>query len=66
MQAIWLADEVHIWLDLESQGSLFDMGMTFAYLIYTEKKIVLINGDKISPTPHKSFGNVFIELAKAS
>ena len=65
-EAIFWAGEVHIWLDLRSQGSLFDMGMTFAYLRDMRKKIVIINQDQIKSTPDKSFENVFLELAKAS
>ena len=32
-EAIWLADEVHIWLDRKSKGSLLDLGMRFSYYI---------------------------------
>ncbi len=64
-EAIYAADEIHIWFDASSQGSLFDLGMTFAFLKNSEKRIVLINRDKILPTPHKSFQNVILEIAKA-
>ena len=64
-EAIYAADEIHIWFDESSTGSLFDLGMTFAFLRSMEKTIVLINKDKIFPTPHKSFQNVILELTKA-
>ena len=65
-EAIFFADEIHIWFDESSQGSLFDIGMTFAFLRNSNKKIVLINKDEISPTSHKSFQNVLLGLARAS
>lgn len=64
-EAIYNADEIHIWFDPSSQGSLFDLGMTFAFLRDSHKKVVLINQDQILPTPHKSFQNVLLELTKA-
>jgi hypothetical protein len=64
-EAIYAADEIHIWFDESSPGSFFDIGMTFAFLKNSEKKIVLINQDKVLPTPHKSFQNVLLELVKA-
>jgi hypothetical protein len=64
-EAIYMADEVHIWFDSNSQGSLFDIGMTFAFIRERNKKIVLINEKEILPTPHKSFQNLLLELAKA-
>lgn len=65
-EAIFFADEVHIWFDLKSQGSLFDMGMAFAYLRSMRKKIVIINRKELKFTLHKSFENVFLALADAS
>jgi hypothetical protein len=65
-EAIYTSNEIHIWFDSNSEGSLFDIGMTFAFLRNLNKKIVLINRDEISPTPHKSFQNVLLELAKVS
>ncbi|KKT41425.1 MAG: hypothetical protein UW30_C0008G0044 [Candidatus Giovannonibacteria bacterium GW2011_GWA2_44_13b] len=58
--AIKGADEVHIMWDPNSQGSLFDIGMAFAF----EKKIVLANPDAIQPTQAKSFNNVLLTLDK--
>lgn len=58
--AIAGADEIHVWWNDKSQGSLFDFGMAFAL----EKKIVLANPGDVLPTTHKSFNNVLISYAK--
>jgi hypothetical protein len=63
-KALKEAHEVHIWYDPESQGTLFDAGMLFAFLLDQQKKVVIINRAQIQPTPHKSFQNVLLELAK--
>ena len=63
-EAIYSADEVHIWFDSTSQGSLFDIGMAFAFLRVAKKKVVLINKDCIKPTDHKSFSNVILKLSE--
>jgi len=55
-QAIINADEVHVFWNKDSKGSLFDLGMAFI----TDKKIKLIN--KIEPTEYKSFENVLLKL----
>ncbi len=65
-EAIYLADEVHIWFDVKSQGSLFDIGITFAFIRDLDKKVVIINKDQVLPTPHKSFQNVLLALEKMS
>jgi hypothetical protein len=65
-EAIYMSNEIHIWFDSSSEGSLFDTGMTFAFLRNLDKKIVLINRDEVSPTPHKSFQNVLLELTRVS
>ena len=57
-KAIEDADEIHIWWNEESQGSLFDFGIAFGL----KKKIVLINSYKIQPTSEKSFDNVLFAL----
>lgn len=61
---LW-ADEIHIWYDKNSAGSVFDIGMFWA-LIHVRgfKKFVIINREDIVPTPHKSFENVILTLAK--
>ena len=56
--AIIDADEIHVWWNINSQGSLFDLGMAFAL----QKKIHLINRDSIKATETKSFTNVLLYL----
>ena len=58
--AIKNADEVHIMWDPNSQGSLFDIGMTFAF----GKKVILANPETVEPTQDKSFNNVLLSLDK--
>ena len=60
---LW-ANEIHIWYDKGSVGSMFDIGMFFALVRSNFKKFVIINRNKIKPTPHKSFENVVLTLAK--
>lgn len=60
-QAIYEAKEVHLFYDPTSQGSLFDLGMTFMADLLLGKSIVLVNKDDIEITPHKSFSNMVIE-----
>lgn len=55
-KAIRACDEVHIYLNTNSQGSLFDFGMAFM----ADKPVVLIN--KIDRVPHKDFRNVALDL----
>lgn len=50
------ADEVHIFWDSNSQGSLFDLGMAFAL----NKKLVIVNIDEVVPTATKSFANMIL------
>jgi nucleoside 2-deoxyribosyltransferase len=52
------ADEVHVWYDPNSQGSLFDLGMAFAM----GKPVVLVNKTNVPATPGKSFGNFILSL----
>lgn len=59
-KAILEADEVHIWYNPTSQGTLFDMGIAWG----AKRKIKLIN--KIERTPQKSFGNVLLEWNEIS
>ncbi len=63
---IRLADEVHIWYDPASQGSIFDLGalVMTARIIGPSKRIVLINRDQVLPTVGESFTNVVLELTK--
>lgn len=56
--AIENADEVHIYFNPESPGSLFDFGMAFM----AKKPITFINAEDIPRTPEKSFQNVLHAL----
>ena len=53
-EAIANADEVHIYWNPSSQGSLFDIGMAWAL----HKPIKVVND--IESTPKKSFSNVIL------
>lgn len=55
-EAIFEADEVHIFWDSErvSQGSLFDLGVAFAY----KKPLLIANPEDIIPEQGKSFLNM--------
>lgn len=57
-RAIEEADEVHVWWNEKSQGSIFDLGMAFAL----RKKIFLVNFCFVLSTPHKSFNNVLLKI----
>lgn len=62
---MFLADEIHIWYEKTSTGSIFDIGMFFMFVrTHSFKKFVIINPNGIAPTPHKSFENVVLTLAK--
>lgn len=61
--AILDANEIHIWYDKTSSGSIFDCGMVFALLgIGWTKKVVIANPEAVKPTPHKSFENVLLKM----
>lgn len=64
-QEMLMADEIHIWYEKTSPGSIFDIGMFFAFVHAIDfKKFVIINREDIAPTPHKSFENVVLALEK--
>jgi len=64
-QALKNAHEIHVWYEPESEGTIFDLGMLFAFLLLDSgKEVVIINRDQVGPTPHKSFQNVLLELAR--
>ncbi|HTK60431.1 MAG TPA: hypothetical protein VL283_04510 [Candidatus Baltobacteraceae bacterium] len=67
-RALLAADEVHVWYDPASQGSVFDFGMLFmaSEVIGPEKKVVLVNPESVTPTEGKSFQNVLLALVKES
>lgn len=56
VNAIEAADEVHVWFDPGSQGSLFDLGAAFAL----GKIIRLVN--RVFKTEGKSFSNLLLLL----
>ena len=53
-RAIAKSDEVHIFWDKNSKGSLFDLGVAFAF----QKTLVIANVDEIEPNTGKSFENM--------
>lgn len=64
--AIYHADEIHIFWDRESAGSLFDLGMLFMLkeIMGEKKKVVLVNADQVPPVASgKDFVNVLYALA---
>ena len=68
-RALLAADEVHLWYDPASQGSIFDLGMLFmaAEVIGPKKKVVIVNPEALPPSDgKKSFVNVLRALADES
>ena len=65
-QALLAADEIHIWYDPASQGSVFDFGMFFmvSEVVAPRKRLVLINREDVPRTEGKSFQNVLLALAE--
>jgi len=60
-KAIANADEVHVYWNPNSIGSIFDFGMVFGMNVILQenrKKVHLINGDDFELKPPKSFTNV--------
>ena len=64
--AIYMAQEVHVWYESESQGSHFDIGMSFAFDLIRKRRWIIINKSDVKATPDKSFQNVLLALDKAS
>jgi len=58
--AIQNSDEVHIFFDPNSKGTIFDLGVAFAL----KKKLVIVNPEEVKPTEGKSFTNMIIEWSK--
>ena len=58
--AIEAADEVHVWYNPASQGTLFDVGMAWAL----RKPLIIINRYDLTLTPEKSFVNFLLEVGK--
>lgn len=64
-EKMFWADEIHIWYDKDSMGSIFDIGMFFAFVGNKYfKKFIIINSKDVVRTPHKSFENLVLTLAK--
>lgn len=64
-EKMFWADEIHIWYDKNSVGSVFDIGMFFMFVLAKDfKKFVIINRKDIAPTPYESFENLILTLAK--
>jgi len=65
-RALLAADEVHVWYDPASQGSVFDFGMLFlaSEIIGPKKRVVIVNPEALPPTDgKKSFQNLLRALA---
>lgn len=64
-RAIVEADEIHVWYDLKSLGSHFDLGGVFMLveILEYEKKVVVINADELQ-FDGKSFSKVLRFLAE--
>jgi nucleoside 2-deoxyribosyltransferase len=56
-RAIRQADEVHIFWDTTSSGTLFDLGVAFAL----NKPLKIVNIESLEITPDKSFSNMIFE-----
>lgn len=54
------SDEVHVWYEPTSQGSVFDIGMAFVM----RKPVFLVNPSAVVPTESKSYNNLVIILDK--
>jgi len=52
------SDEVHVWYEPTSQGSVFDIGMAFVF----KKPVFLVNPGSVQPTDSKSYNNLVIAL----
>jgi hypothetical protein len=54
------SDEVHVWYEPTSQGSLFDIGMAFVL----GKPLFIVNPNAVQPTDSKSVNNLLLSLDK--
>lgn len=59
-RAISEADEVHVYWDATSRGTLFDLGMAYAM----RKRIVIVNESEVELTDKKSFTNMITNWAR--
>jgi len=60
--AMKASENVHVWYDSSSQGSVFDLGMAFI----GDKLVPIANPEEVQPTVQKSFQNVLLELDRVS
>ena len=58
--AIWNADEIHIWWHASSEGSRFDIGIWFGMQLLINKPFVLANPEGLETTKKKSFRNAVL------
>lgn len=58
--ALERADEVHVWWDPKSEGSVFDLGMAFAH----RKTLRIANRPEVVRPPGKSFTGLLLDLAR--
>ena len=67
-QALREADEVHIWYDAASQGSIFDLGAAVMSLLVVgpPKQFIIANPDGVKPTSGKSIPNLVLALVAES
>ena len=56
-KAIFWAEEIHIWFT-DSKGSTFILGQVRMANLYQQKKLVVINKDKMTITEQNSFDNI--------
>jgi hypothetical protein len=61
-KAMAKADEVHLWWDPNSKGSLVDFGMALLLSLFKPIKFVLINEREVRRTEAKSYENVLLDL----
>lgn len=59
-KAMLNCDEVHVWWDVNSKGSHFDLGM--AYMLQVFKPIKFVMSMPCEKTEHKSYTNVLLKL----
>lgn len=58
--AIYNSVEVHIFFDPNSKGTIFDLGVTFAF----GKSLTIVNPEDVLRTENESFNNVLLEWIK--
>lgn len=61
-QDILWADQIHIWWNPTSEGSIWDIAQSYLAMRLMTKKMVLINPEDIELTPDKSFTNVVVAI----